>query len=76
MTSYRVHVSTDGVSYSEVDGGTVFTGNSYSDRGTVVFALFAWAVRARYVKLLPQAWYQHNSMRARVIDHLHHLRCG
>ena len=62
VKSYSVQVSADGSTFTDVDGGASFTGNS--DRNTVVIACPSSAVPARYVRLKPKTWYGHVSMRA------------
>ena len=62
VKSYSVQVSADGSTFTDVDGGASFTGNS--DRNTVVIACPSSAVPARYVRLKPKTWNGHVSMRA------------
>jgi hypothetical protein len=68
VTSYTVQVSNNGSSWSSV-GGT-YTGNS--DAQSLVTNLFATAVNARYVRIIPQGMNNHMSMRADVIS----IPCG
>jgi hypothetical protein len=48
-----------------VDAGLVFNGNS--DQNTAVKTLFQQPVNARYVRIYPQSWQDHMSMRAGII---------
>ena len=62
VKSYSVQVSTDGMTFTDVDGGASFMGNS--DSNTVVQTCFSSVVSARYVRLKPKTWNGHISMRA------------
>jgi hypothetical protein len=64
VTSYKVQTSTDCSMYSDVDGGQVFSGNL--DRSSKAPNVFRTAVQASCVRLLPQSWVVHISMRAGV----------
>ena len=65
VTSYKVQTSPDCSVYSDVDGGRVFSGNV--DINSKVQNFFRTAVQASCVRLLPQSWVNHMSMRAGVI---------
>lgn len=65
VTSYKVMVSKDGVRWFDVQCGSVFQANR--DRNTKVVNLFERAVIARYVRIFPQTWVNHMSMRAGAI---------
>jgi len=57
-------VKSKGVSgtWEDVDGGKIYTGNT--DRDTQVDAIFDTPVEARYVRIYPQTWNSHMSLRA------------
>ena len=65
MTSYKFAYSVDGLTYTFVssydDVEWVFEGNY--DSNTVVTHSLEIAVAARYVRVYPQSWRQHMSMR-------------
>jgi hypothetical protein len=63
VTTYRVEHSLDGSSFSNVAG--TWTGNS--DSHTRVTSVFHSAFWARYVRIFPQTWSGHMSMRAGVL---------
>ncbi len=65
VTSYKVQTSPDCSVYSDVDGGQVFSGNV--EMYSKVQNFFRTAVQASCVRLLPQSWVIHMSMRAGVI---------
>lgn len=65
VKSYKVRVSSDGSAWSNVDGDAVFPGNT--DMDTVISQIFANPVNARYVKILPQTWHGHMSMRSGIL---------
>ncbi len=65
VTSYKVQTSPDCSVYSDVDGGRVFTANV--DMSSKVQNFFSTAVQASCVRLVPQTWFGHMSMRAGVI---------
>jgi hypothetical protein len=54
----------DGI-WKDVDAGNVYTGNT--DRDTQVNATFASPVDARYIRIYPQTWNNHISMRADIV---------
>jgi hypothetical protein len=61
VKSFRVKYKDQGGSWWDVDGKT-FPGNS--DRNTKVTTTFSKPVRARYIRIYPQTWKGHMSMRA------------
>ena len=64
VTSYKVKYKDDSGSWWDIDGKT-FTGNS--DKNSKVITTFSKPVRARYIRIYPQAWKSHISMRADMI---------
>ena len=60
IKSFKVKYKDEGGSWWDVDGKT-FTGNS--DRNTKVTTTFSKSVRARYIRIYPQTWNKHMSMR-------------
>ena len=65
VSSYKVQTSSDCSVYSDVDGGRVFSGNV--EMYSKVPNFFSAAVQASCVRLLPQSWVNHMSMRAGVV---------
>ena len=65
VSSYKVQTSTNCSVYSDVDGGRVFSGNV--EMYSKVPNFFSTAVQASCVRLLPQSWVNHMSMRAGVV---------
>jgi hypothetical protein len=65
VSSYKVQTSPDCSVYSDVDGGRVFSGNA--EGYSKVPNFFSAAVQASCVRLLPQSWVNHITMRAGVI---------
>ena len=55
----------DAGTWKDVDGGATFTGNT--DRDTQVEAKFATPVKTRYIRIYPQTWNNHMSLRAGLI---------
>lgn len=55
----------DAGTWKDVDGGATFTGNT--DRDTLVEARFATPVQTRYIRIYPQTWHRHMSLRAGLI---------
>ena len=69
VTSYKVATSADGITFADVESGRVFSGNV--DRSTKKTNAFsAPIVGVRYVKIMPQTWDGHISMRADIIGRL------
>lgn len=62
VTSFRVKVSSDGSTWTDVECGRAFKGNV--DRHTKHRALFRDPVQARYVRIYPMEWMSWPSMRA------------
>eukprot|EP00961_Rhodomonas_salina_P231425 3125867-Rhodomonas_salina.1 len=65
VRTFKVLHSLDGVTWTDVNGGYAFPGNT--DSNTEVSTLFAGPVQARYVRIYPQQWVTYMSMRAGVI---------
>ena len=65
VLTYQVQTSQDCSSYVYVECGRVFTGNT--DQTTSAQAVFAAPVQASCVRLLPETWSGHISMRAAVL---------
>ncbi|CAH3166795.1 unnamed protein product [Porites lobata] len=66
VTKYRMQYSDDGVSfylYTEPGVGPqkLFDGNY--DRNTIVHQKLSWPIRARCIRILPEAWTGHISLR-------------
>ena len=61
VKSFKVKYKDQGGSWWDVDGKT-FPGNK--DRNTKVTTTFSKPVRARYIRIYPQTWKKHMSMRA------------
>jgi hypothetical protein len=55
----------DAGTWKDVDGGATFTGNT--DRDTQVELKFAAPVKTRYIRIYPQTWNRHMSLRAGLI---------
>lgn len=64
VTTYYVKYSTNNSTWNDVDGNRVFNGNT--NQTTKVENIFNTPVQARYIKIMPIAWYNHVSMRAGV----------
>eukprot|EP00961_Rhodomonas_salina_P000542 7568-Rhodomonas_salina.1 len=62
VKSFKVKYSLDATTWTDVDSGATFTGNT--DQNTEVSNLFAAPVQAAYVRIYPQTWNTHMSMRA------------
>ena len=65
VTSFKVQVSDDGDSWRMIHCGRIFQGNT--DQNTKVKTKFDYPVRSRFVKIEPQSWVGHLSMRAGVL---------
>ncbi|EKX45742.1 hypothetical protein GUITHDRAFT_43265, partial [Guillardia theta CCMP2712] len=65
VTTFKVEVSDDGGKWVEVECGRIFDGNS--DRNTKVYVPFPTPVVGRYVRIYPQTWTNHMSMRAAIL---------
>ena len=55
----------DAGTWKDVDGGATFTGNT--DHDTLVEVKFATPVKTRYIRIYPQTWNKHMSLRAGLI---------
>ena len=64
VKSFKVKYKDESGSWWDIDGKT-FPGNS--DRNTKVTTTFSKPVRARYIRIYPQTWHGHISMRADMI---------
>ena len=65
VTSYTVSVSLDGSTWSAVDDGATFAGNTDSDESKSSY--FESPVAARFVRIEPKEWDSYISMRAGLI---------
>ena len=63
-TQYKIQHSIDGIKFSELRDTFVGT----SDSETWAYATLQAPLQARYVRILPQAWYGRPSMRAGVVE--------
>jgi hypothetical protein len=61
IKQYQVSYSVDGQTWTYVDNGRIFTGNS--DRNTKVRNNFYTAVLARTIRINPVSWYGWSSLR-------------
>ena len=61
-TMYKVMVSTDGADWKYVECGRIFDANT--DMNTKVKNVFDYPVKAQYVRICPQGWYNYVTMRA------------
>ena len=64
ITSFRLQYSQDGIYWSDVENGTVYTGNV--DRNTKATKVFSQAIYARVLKFIPVTWNGHISTRLEV----------
>ena len=64
VTSYKVKYKDESGSWWDIDGKK-FPGNT--DRDSKVTTTFSKPVRARYIRIYPQTWHKHISMRADMI---------
>jgi hypothetical protein len=67
VKGYKVTVSSDGSTWQDVECGRVFDGNQDNTQNKRVQALFENAVKTRYVRIHPQFWNGHISMRAGLV---------
>ena len=65
VASFKAQTSFDGRNYTDVDGGQEFMANIGPNAKVEV--CFGKAVHAKYLRLLPQTWSTHMSMRAAVL---------
>jgi hypothetical protein len=63
-TQYKIQHSIDGIGFSELPDTFIGT----SDAETWAYATLQTPLQARYVRILPQAWYYRPSMRAGVVE--------
>ncbi|EDO41037.1 predicted protein, partial [Nematostella vectensis] len=61
VQGYKLEFSQDNIHFESYEGGKVLKGNS--DRDSKVSHILEPAIIARYVRLRPQSWYGHISMR-------------
>ena len=64
ITSFKLQSSQDGIYWSDVENGTVYTGNT--DRNTKVTKVFSQAIYARVLKFIPVTWNVYISTRLEV----------
>ena len=65
VTEFSAEVSQDGSTWYSVHCGRIFTANK--DRSTKVKTIFDYPAKARYVRITPQRWKNHMSMRVGVL---------
>jgi hypothetical protein len=65
VTTFKVKSKGSDGMWKDVDGGKVYTGNS--DRDTKVDVTFDTPVDARYIRIYPQTWNGHMSLRCDII---------
>jgi hypothetical protein len=65
VTAFWVKVSDDGSSWTNVECGKIFDGNS--DTNTPLQTVFLRPVSARYVRIVPHSWYWGPGLRAAVL---------
>jgi len=61
VTSFKIDVSSDGVNWTAVDGGKTYTANT--DMTTKVENMFAKPVKGQAIRIKPQTWNNHMSLR-------------
>ncbi|KAK3730961.1 hypothetical protein QZH41_007182 [Actinostola sp. cb2023] len=61
VKQYKLQYSSDGKTFNNYEGGKVFTANK--DRNSVVKHNLYHPIIARYIRVLPQAWQGHMSLR-------------
>ena len=66
VTTFRVKYRDSSETWNSVDGDAIFTGNT--DRDTKVEVQFASPVNARYIRIYPETWNFHISLRAGIIS--------
>lgn len=62
VKTFKVQYKGTSETWVDVDGGKIYTGNT--DKDTRVDAIFDTPVEGRYVRIYPQTWNSHMSMRA------------
>ena len=65
VTTFKVKYKGSDGTWKDVDSAKVYTGNT--DRDTKVDATFATPVDARYIRIYPQTWNGHMSLRADIV---------
>ena len=65
VLSYSVSLSNDSTTWTAVDDGAIFVGNT--DMSSVVRTRFRGAILARYVRIKPVSWYNSIAMRAALL---------
>jgi hypothetical protein len=65
VKTFKVQSSSDGTTWDDVENGKIFTGNT--DATTQVDVTFDTPVDARYIRIYPQTWNKHMSMRTDII---------
>ena len=66
VTTFRVKYRGSGETWSDMDSGAIYTGNA--DRDTKVEVTFTTPVNARYIRIYPETWNGHMSLRAGIIS--------
>jgi len=66
VTTFRVKYRDSGETWSDVDGSAIYTGNT--DRDTKVEVTFATPLNTRYIRIYPETWNGHMSLRAGIIS--------
>ena len=66
VTTFRVKYRGSGETWSDVDSSAIYTGNT--DRDTKVEVTFTTPVNARYIRIYPETWNRHMSLRAGIIS--------
>ena len=62
VKTYKVKSKGVSGTWEDVDGGKIYTGNT--DKDTQVDAIFDTPVESRYIRIYPQTWNSHMSLRA------------
>jgi len=65
VKTFKVQYKGTSETWVDVDGGKIYTGNT--DKDTRVDVIFDTPVEGRYVRIYPQTWNSHMSMRADII---------
>ena len=66
VKSYQVKTSLDGITWSDVDGGKVFNGNTGCGDAKVSNR-FSQIVQRRYVRIVAKTWHEYVMMRSAVL---------
>ena len=67
VTEFQVQVSKDGKTFTAVDGGRKFRGNTVANSDAKVNAIFIHPVAAQFVRIVVTKWVGHISMRSGVL---------